>query len=121
MAYDSALADRVTDAFTARRMSFEVKSMMGGLCYLVDGKMCVGVLDTRLMARLDPAVEEEALKRTGCRPMDFTGRPMKGYVFVHPEGHDSEAELGHWIDLALEFNPRAKASKKKKRTPGTGD
>lgn len=115
MAYDSALADRVTDALTARRAAFHIKSMMGGLCYMVDGKMCLGVIDSRLMARLDPAVETDALRRPGCRPMDFTGRPMKGYVFVDPEGHDSEADLGHWVDLALDFNPRAKASKKRNK------
>jgi TfoX/Sxy family transcriptional regulator of competence genes len=114
MAYDSALADCVTDLLTARGVSFETKSMMGGLCFMVDGKMCVGVEKSRLMVRLDPAVEGEALKRQGCKPMDFTGRPMKGYVFVHPEGYESEAQLRHWIELALEFNPKAKASKKKR-------
>jgi hypothetical protein len=74
--------------------------------------MCVGVEKARLMVRLDPAVEGDALSRLGCKPMDFTGRPMRGYVFVHPEGCESEAQLGHWIGLALEFNPRAKASRK---------
>lgn len=114
MAYDSALADRVTDALTSRCVSFETKSMMGGLCFMVDGKMCVGVEKARLMVRLDPAVEDQALARKGCKPMDFTGRPMKGYVFVHAEGYETEAQLRHWLDLALEFNPRAKASKKRK-------
>jgi TfoX/Sxy family transcriptional regulator of competence genes len=84
MAYDSALADRVTDLLTARRVSFETKSMMGGLCFMVDGKMCVGVEKSRLMVRLDPAVEGEALKQRGCRPMDFTGRPMKGVCLRPP-------------------------------------
>jgi TfoX/Sxy family transcriptional regulator of competence genes len=112
MAYDSALADRVTDLLQARRVAFETKAMMGGLCFMVDGKMCVGVEKARLMVRLDPAGEGEARARPGCKPMDFTGRPMRGYVFVHPEGYGSEALLGHWIGLALEFNPRAKASKK---------
>ena len=119
MAYDAALADRVTDLLTARRVSFEAKPMMGGLCFMVDGKMCVGVEKARLMVRLDPAVESDALKRRGCKPMDFTGRPMKGYVFVHPEGYATEAQLRHWIDLALEFNPRAKASKKRAQGKST--
>ncbi len=114
MAYDTALADRVTDMFTARRVPFETKAMMGGLCFMVDGKMCVGVEKDRLMVRLDPAVEAGALARPGCKPMDFTGRPMKGYVFVHPEGCETAALLRHWLDLALEFNPRAKASKKRR-------
>ena len=114
MPYDPALADRVTDSLTARRVPFEAKAMMGGLCFMVDGKMCVGVTKDRLMVRLDPAEEADALTRPGCQPMDFTGRPMKGYVFVHPEGYESEAQLRHWLDLALDFNPRAKASKKRR-------
>lgn len=113
MAYDPALADRVTDELTARRVSFGTKKMFGGLCYMVNDKMCLGVLDTRLMVRLDPAVETQALQQTGCKPMDFTGRPMKGYVFVDATGHQSDAQLKHWLDLALAYNPKAKASRKK--------
>jgi TfoX/Sxy family transcriptional regulator of competence genes len=113
MAYDSALAERVTDSLVAHRVSFETKAMMGGLCFMVNGKMCLGVDKQRLMVRLDPAGMDEALARQGCKPMDFTGRPMKGFVFVHPEGHESESQLRYWIDLALAFNPQAKASRKR--------
>jgi len=115
MAYDSAIADRVTNMLVSRRVAFEKKAMMGGLCFMVNGKMCLGVLDSRLMVRLDPVEETASLQRRGCKPMDFTGRPMKGYVFVHPEGHDSEAQLRHWVDVALAFNPKAKASKKRSK------
>lgn len=114
MAYDSSITDRLTDQLTQLRVAFETKAMMGGLCFMVDGKMCLGVIGERLMVRLDPAVEQESLQRPGCKPMDFTGRPMRGYVFVHPEGIDTERELRHWVALALEFNPKAKAAKKKK-------
>lgn len=117
MAYDSILADRVADCLTTQRVAFEKKSMIGGLCFMVNGKMCLGVLDRRLMVRLDPAIETESLRRPGCKPMDFTGRPMKGYVSVDPEGHGSEAQLRHWMALALEFNPRAKSSKKRTSRP----
>ena len=113
MAYDSDIADRVTDMLVARRVPFEKKAMMGGLCFMVNDKMCLGVLDSRLMVRLDPAEEAASLESPGCKPMDFTGRPMKGYVFVHPEGHDSEVQLRHWVDIALAFNPKAKASKRR--------
>lgn len=112
MAYDTALADRVSDQLTARRVSFETKKMMGGLCFLVDDKMLVGVSKDRLMVRLDPAEEAAALEKPGCVPMDFTGRPMKGFVFVHPAGTEAEDQLNAWLDLALDFNPRAKSSKK---------
>jgi TfoX/Sxy family transcriptional regulator of competence genes len=113
MAYDTSIADRVTDWLTARGVPFETKKMMGGLCFMVHGKMCLGVAGDRLMVRLDPAVEAESLQRPGCKPMDFTGRPMRGYVFVHPEGMETEVEFRHWVNLALEFNPKAKSSKER--------
>ena len=114
MAYDEQLAARVRDGFNRRRVAFVEKRMMGGLCFLVEDKMCVGVEKERLMARIDPDVYEEALKREGCRPMDFTGRPMRGFVFVQPAGMASDAALGHWLDLALAFNPKAKSSRNKR-------
>lgn len=113
MAYDQQLADRITEAFLDRDVAFEAKRMMGGLCFMVDGKMCVGVTDGRLMARIDPASEAAALGRPGCRPMDFTGRPMKGFVFVEPAGTETAAQLAEWLEMALAFNPKAKASKRR--------
>ena len=86
MAYDEGLAERVREGFQSRGVLFEEKRMMGGLCFMVNDKMCVGVIDDRLMVRLDPAIEADALKRQGCVPMDFTGRPMRGFVFVEAEG-----------------------------------
>ena len=115
MPIDEHIAERVRAFFADRSVAFEEKRMMGGLCFMVDGKMCVGVETGRLMARIDPEVYEEALTRKGCDPMDFTGRPMRGFVFVGPEGFSSKRDLEHWLSLALEFNPRAKASRKKKR------
>ena len=114
MAYDENLAERIRDGFKKSRVRFEEKRMMGGLCFLVDGKMCVGVEKDRLMARIDPAVYESALERKGCVPMDFTGRPMRGFVFVKPVGLASSTELLTWLQLALEFNPRAKSSRANK-------
>lgn len=80
---------------------------------MVDDKMCVGVVRENLMARIDPDIYEKALEKNGCKPMEFTGRPMKGFVFVEPEGVDQDEELEWWIGLALDFNPRAKSSKRK--------
>lgn len=115
MAYSELLADRIRQLFHEKQTAFEEKKMMGGLCFLVDDKMCVGVHEERLMARLDPEIYEDALKRKGCREMDFTGRPMKGYVFVDSEGTDTDTELDSWVQLCLDFNPKAKSSKKKKK------
>jgi TfoX/Sxy family transcriptional regulator of competence genes len=113
MAYDEYLADRIRQKFAELQVSFEDKHMMGGICFLVDDKMCVGVIKDKMMARIDPDRSEEAFSRKGCREMDFTHRPMKGYIFIEPEGIDLDQDLAYFIDLALEFNPRAKSSKKK--------
>jgi TfoX/Sxy family transcriptional regulator of competence genes len=114
MAYSELLADRVRRVFQQKHVAFEEKKMMGGICFLVDDKMCAGVHEARLMARLDPTVEAEALTRPGCHPMDFTGRPMKGYVFFYPEGTDRDNDLESWVQWRLDFNPKAKSGKKKK-------
>ena len=114
MAYDEQLAARVRNVFANRKVPFEEKRMMGGLCFLVDEKMCVGVEKERLMVRLDPEVYERALKRKGCAPMDFTGRPMRGFVFVKAEGFTADEDLTSWLDLALEFNPKAKSSRRRR-------
>lgn len=113
MAYNEQLAERIRNALGERAVAFDEKRMMGGLCFLVNAKMCVGVEKDRLMARIDPNLYEQALQRKGCQPMDFTGHPMRGFVFVRAEGYQSDADLKTWLDLALEFNPRAKSSKKK--------
>ena len=116
MAYDDQLADRIRKHFRKRAVAFEEKRMMGGLCFLVNDKMCVGVETQRLMARIDPDRYDQALKRKGCAPMDSTGRPMRGFVFVSAKGHASDSDLASWLDLALEFNPRAKSSKQGRRS-----
>ena len=113
MAYDEELAEQVRRQLIDRGVAFDEKRMMGGLCFMVDDKMCLGVETERLMVRLNPVDYAAMLERPGAEPMDFTGRPMKGYVWVYEEGRRQPAELGFWIDLALEFNPHAKSSKKR--------
>ena len=113
MAYDENLADRIKRILVEKRVLFIEKKMMGGLCFMVNDKMCMGIVKNDLMARIDPDIYQTALKKTGCRDMDFTGRPMKGYVFVEPIGVDSDADLDYWTQLCLDFNPKAKSSKKK--------
>ena len=82
---------------------------------MVNDKMCVGILRDDLMARIDPQIYETSLQRKGCREMDFTGKPMKGFVFVSPEGTNSRNNLSYWTGLSLEFNTKAKTSKKENR------
>lgn len=116
MAYDEFLSDRIRMVLKEKGASFLEKKMMGGVAYMVDDKMCVGVVRDKLMARIDPDIQEQALKKKGCREMDFTGKPMKGFVFIAPEGTDMDADLAYWVQLALDFNPRAKSSKSKKKS-----
>lgn len=119
MAYDEYLADRVRRIFEEKKSSFYEKKMMGGLIFMVDDKMCVGVdkdrkLDIdRLMVRVGAEAYEKALKMEGARNMDFTGRPMKGFVFVGPDGFDTDDDLEKWLNMALAYNPFAKSSKRK--------
>lgn len=113
MAYNHKLAERVKDLIVATHKNIEEKKMFGGLCFMVNDKMCVGVEQQRLMVRLDPARYEEVLTMEGCRPMDFTGKIMKGYVFVDVNVLNTKKKLAFWVNLALEYNKYAKASKKK--------
>lgn len=115
MAYNEFLADRVTVFFEEKKVLFEVKKMMGGLCFMVDSKMCVGIIKDEIMARIHPDIYEESLTKKGCNKMNFTGRPMKGFVFLSDEAIDMEEDLYYWLQLALDFNPLAKASKKRKK------
>lgn len=115
MAYNEYLQERIESILNDKKVVFEAKKMMGGLCYMVDEKMCFGVVNDDLMARVGPDRFEELLEKEGARLMDFTKRPMKGYLFVSPEGIDYEKDLEFWIDRCLEFNPLAKSSKKKKK------
>lgn len=115
MAYDEFLADRIRQNLAEERITFEEKKMMGGLCFMIDHKMCVGIIKENFMARIGPERYELALEMDHCKAMDFTGRPLKGYVYVEPEGIENEDQLKHWIKWCLDFNPLAKASRKKKK------
>jgi TfoX/Sxy family transcriptional regulator of competence genes len=112
--YDETLADRVREIIAATHKITDEKKMFGGLCFMVNDKMCVGVEQERLMLRIGPDVFEEALEKDGCVPMDFTGKVMKGYVFVDKDVLNTKKQLLYWVNLALDYNKIAKASKKKK-------
>jgi len=112
MAYDDHLVDRIRLTLEQKNILFKQKEMMGGIAFMVDDKMCVGVVKNQMMARIDPELYEVSLQKKDCKPMDFTGRPMKGWVFIEPTGIDVEEDLNYWIQLALDFNPKAKSNKK---------
>lgn len=112
MAYSEELANRIRHRL-ADLPNLEEKQMMGGLVFMYHGKMCVGIIKDELMCRVDPALHEDLVEKTGCRTMDFIKRPMIGYVLIDESGMRNTKEFDYWIKLCLDFNSRAKSSKKK--------
>jgi TfoX/Sxy family transcriptional regulator of competence genes len=102
MAYDRGLAQRVREALVGRPGISE-RAMFGGLAFLVDGKMFVGIRNASLMARVGPERHQDALAMPGVRAMDFTGRPMKGYVYIDPPAIASDRDLQAWVLWCVEF------------------
>mgnify|MGYP000856753856 CR=1 FL=1 len=113
MAFDEKLNDRIREAI-ANMPGVDEKHMFGGSCFMINGKMCIGVVKDEMMCRIGPDAYEAALERKGCREMIFTGKPMKGYVFVSEEGIKSKKDFEFWVNLCIEFNKHAKATPKKK-------
>lgn len=114
MAFNEYLADRVRISLKDNQTAFEENKMFGGISFLVDEKMCVGIINNDLMVRIDPENQNDFLQEKGCRMMDFTKRPMKGFLYISPEGVDMDDDLDKWVKRCLEFNPKAKSSKNKK-------
>jgi TfoX/Sxy family transcriptional regulator of competence genes len=113
MAYNENLADRVRELFAELPNTIE-KEMMGGLVFMYNDKMCAGIVKDDLMCRIDPDFHDAAVEKNGCRTMDFTKRPMRGYVMIDETGLRSKSDLAYWINLAIEYNKKAKSSKKVK-------
>jgi TfoX/Sxy family transcriptional regulator of competence genes len=99
MAYDEQLAARVR-ALLASRTDVTERKMFGGLTFMIGGHLCCGVNGNELIVRLDPEREDEALARPHARPMDFTGRPMRGFITVQPDGLKA-SRLSRWVQEAV--------------------
>jgi len=102
MSYDEKLSERLRAALKGTKGLAERK-MFGGLCFTVDGHMVCGVVDDKLMLRVGPEQHEAVLKLKHARPMDFTGKPMKGMVYVASEGCTTAAKVKPWVKRALDF------------------
>lgn len=113
MAYDIFLEEKLRNILKEFNISKEGKRMMGRLCFMVNNKMCFGIIKDQLMARIDPKIYDEELKKDAVWEMNFTGRSMKRCVFVDNEVIDMEEDLNYWLDLCLELNPKAKSRKKR--------
>lgn len=102
MAYDDGLAQRIREQLQ-EQPNVEEKKMFGGLCFIVSRHMCCGIVEDKLMARVGPEKYEEMLIKEHALKMDFTGKPMRGMLYVEPEGVHSDKNLREWIDASLDF------------------
>jgi hypothetical protein len=102
MAYDEELADRVRALITAHGETSE-RRMFGGIGFMIGGNMSVGVIGEDLIVRLDPEDAERALTEPGVREFDFTGRPMRGWIFVGPEATADEEILAGWVEAGARY------------------
>ena len=117
MSFDEHLADRDC-AILATRDDIGERTSFGGLCFLEGGHTCCGLTATDFMVRVGPGAYEDALSQPHARPMDFTGRPLVGMVYVAPAGTRTSAALAKWVKRGVEFAsnlpPKTKAKKKKR-------
>ena len=102
MAYDEALAERIRSVLAERDDVTEQK-MFGGIAFMIGGRMAVGVVRDDLMVRVAPDAHDDAVARSHVRPMDFTGRPMRGFVYVAPAGVADDSDLQPWVEAGVSF------------------
>ena len=103
MVYSEELAQRIRKNLSPFKKHVEEKKMMGGLTFMLHGKMCCGVVKNDMMVRIGPEGYAEALGQPHARAMDFTGRPLRGFVFVGPRGYKTDEDLANWVNQATEF------------------
>jgi TfoX/Sxy family transcriptional regulator of competence genes len=114
MAYNENLADRIRETLE-HLPKLEEKKMFRGLTFMVDDKMCISVREEGIMCRIDPALHETLVEKNGCETMRMKNREYIGYVIVNEDVLKTKKQLDYWIDLALDFNKRAKVSPKKNK------
>lgn len=115
MAYDIKLADRIREyLITFPKLKIEEKKMFRGVVFMVNGKMCVNVSGDNLMCRFDPTLQEVVAEKNDYEPMIMKGKELRGYCYVQPIGFKSKKDFEYWVGLCLDYNEKAKASKKKK-------
>lgn len=102
MAYDEGLAERLREQLQMHN-EVQERKMFGGLCFMVSQHMCCGIVDDMLMARVGPKNYEVCLNKEHAREMNFTGKPMKGMVFVSSDGISEDEDLSYWVNLCCEF------------------
>ncbi|MBC8312258.1 MAG: TfoX/Sxy family protein [Candidatus Marinimicrobia bacterium] len=103
MAYDEGLAERIDDVLRNNTSFIQSKKMFGGLCYLLNGNMCFGIVDEKLMIRIGVDNHDKYSKFEHVSPMDFTGKKMRGMLYVLPDGIESDHDLEFWVKTCVSF------------------
>lgn|SRR5690348_783462 len=112
MAYNEQLAEKVKQALSHLK-NVQEKKMFRGITFMLHDKMCISVGDDEMMCRIDPALHDFVTRKKGCKTMKMRGREYKGWILVSEEGMETKKDFEYWIRLALDFNKKAKSSKKK--------
>ncbi len=114
MAINETLTYRIREALE-NIPNVEEKKMFSGIAFMVDGKMCVTVRDDRIMCRIDPALHDELVEEPGCSTMMMKGKAYKGYILINESALSTKKQLEYWVKLALDYNPKAKATVKRNK------
>ena len=116
MAYDLKLSDRIREYLLQfPELHLEEKKMFRGLTFMINDKMCLSVSGENLMCRFDPELHEKVAEKNGFQPMRMKGKEYKGFCYVNPVGFKSKKDFEYWVNLCLDYNGRAKSSKKKSK------
>ena len=105
--------NRIRNILTSKKINWEEKRMFGGTCFMIDDKMCFGTSKGKLLVRIDPAEQTDLINKSFAEPMVHGQKEMFGYIYIQQEGYDKDNDLAFWIGKGLEYNPKAKSSKKK--------
>jgi len=115
MSFNTTLANRIREHLSEfKGLKVEEKKMFRGLTFMVNDKMCISVSGKNLMCRFDPDLHEEVAEKMGYQPMIMRGKELKGYCYVQPIGFQKEKDLQYWVKICVDFNEKAKSSKRKK-------
>jgi len=115
MPYNETLTNRIEKSLLEKEVVFESKKMFGGMAFMINDKMCVGVLNDQIMLRVVEEHYETLLEENGVNPMNFTGKTMKGFLFIDPEASQTETQLNKWLNYGLEFAEKGIVKSKKKK------
>lgn len=115
MAYNEILADRISRILINEQVPFEEKKMFGGIAFMIQDKMCIGIVKEDLMLRVLDERYEETLNLHGAREMDFTGRSLKGFIYVDAAALNNDANLLKWVEMGIQFGKHGKLKSKSKK------